>query len=165
MAGRPPKPTALKLVTGNPGKRALNKNEPDPTYLEDLTPPAWLSQAAREVWQEIAPKLAKVNLLTEIDVYLLAMGCTAISQYQRAVKCAGADLVKSKCDTDEDGKTVTAGEHVNPWLIVQSMAFKQSSAVFQQFGMSPAARTRIAINPQGDLFGNEKENKAFGYVR
>ena len=28
--GRKPKPTALKLLEGNPSRRALNKNEPQP---------------------------------------------------------------------------------------------------------------------------------------
>ena len=30
MAGRKPKPTALKELEGNPGKRKLNKKEPIP---------------------------------------------------------------------------------------------------------------------------------------
>lgn len=30
MAGRKPKPTALKKLEGNPGKRKLNKKEPIP---------------------------------------------------------------------------------------------------------------------------------------
>lgn len=30
MAGRKPKPTAVKKLEGNPGKRKLNKNEPVP---------------------------------------------------------------------------------------------------------------------------------------
>jgi len=163
MPGRPPIPTVLKLVTGNPGKRALNKQEPDPTYLDDLTPPAWLCPAAKKVWLDLAPKLQTAKLLTEIDVQLLAMGCVSIAQYRRAVKTAGVDLVRSKNVVDDDGKLISTGEHINPWLIVQSMSFKQAMAVFQQFGMSPAARTRIAINPQGDLFDNG--NKVASYIR
>ena len=30
MAGRKPKPTAMKNLEGNPGKRKLNKDEPVP---------------------------------------------------------------------------------------------------------------------------------------
>lgn len=149
---RPPKPTALKLVTGNPGKRALNKQEPDPTYLQDLTPPDWLDQAAAQVWNEVAPNLRAAKVLTVMDVQALAMGCIAIAQYRRAVKRTGDNLVKSKVIEGEDGQPVETGEQVNPWFIVQSMSFKQAMAVFQQFGMSPAARTRIAVQPQGDLF-------------
>jgi hypothetical protein len=39
--GRPPKPTALKLMTGNPGRRPLPKDEPAPPK-GDVLAPAWL---------------------------------------------------------------------------------------------------------------------------
>ena len=155
---RPTKPTALKLVTGNPGKRALNKQEPDPDYLCDLTPPAWLDAGAADVWNDIAPKLRAAKVLTEIDVQLLAMGCISIAQYRQAVKRTGESLVKAKIIESEDGKAIESGEQINPWFIVQSMSFKQASAVFKEFGMSPAARTRIAVQPQGDLFAEKGSN-------
>lgn len=162
MAGRP-KPTALKLVQGNPGKRALNQHEPDPEYLDDLTAPAHLSTAAAKVWDEMAPSLRKARLLTQVDVFALECMCNSLAQYRVAVANLGDDLVKSKHAEDEEGNAVQVGEHVNPWLIVQSMSFKQAMAMFQQFGMSPAARTRVAVNPQGDLFGNgDKAASYFG---
>lgn len=160
---RPPKPTALKLVQGNKGKRALNKSEPDPEYLSDLSAPEYLSAAAAKVWNEVVPNLRSALLLTKVDVPMLSMGCAAIAQYRTAAAMADGALIKSKMVQPEDGgDPVAVGEHVNPWLIVQSMSFKQAMAVFQQFGMSPAARTRISVNPQGDLFGNG-ENKAASY--
>lgn len=150
------KPTNLKLIEGNKGKRGLNKREPDPEYLNDLTAPDYLSAAAKEVWDEVAPNLRKAMLLTTIDVQTLAMGCNAIAQYRMAAKKLGDNLVKAKMvePLEGDGPAAATGEHVNPWLIVQSMSFKQAMAVFMQFGMSPAARARVSINPQGDLFGN-----------
>lgn len=163
MAGRPPKPAALKLVSGNPGKRAINKQEPDPDYLNDLMAPDWLPTSAKLVWDEVAPKLRRAMLLTEVDVQMLAMGCVSIAHYRKAVAKAGDALVKCKVVEDDEGRPVETGEHVNPWLIVQSMSFKQASAIFQQFGMSPAARTRIAVQPQGDLFGNQGKKASGGY--
>lgn len=165
MAGRPPKPTALKVIQGNPGKRALTKQEPDPVYLADLEAPAWLHPSAKAVWDEVAPQLSRAKLLTEVDVQTLAMGCVAIAQYRHAAKVTGEELIKSKIVVDDEGKPVEAGEYINPWMLVQSMSFKQAMQVFQQFGMSPAARTRIAIQPQGDLFGNGQESKASGYFK
>jgi P27 family predicted phage terminase small subunit len=153
---RPPKPTALKLVAGNPGKRALNKQEPDPAYLQDLTPPTWLSAAAKIVWSEMAPMAAANRLLTEVDVQAFAMGCVAIAEYRRASLRVEADgSVKAKNATDEEGNVVQVGEHLNPWAGAQSMYFKQAMQLFDKFGMTPQARTRIAVQPQGDLFGNQ----------
>lgn len=152
---RPPKPTALKLVEGNKGKRALSKSEPDPEYLNDLTAPDYLSDSAAKVWDEVVQNLRNARMLTKVDVPMLAMGCTAIAQYRTAARKADDNLVKSKIIAGDEGQPVETGEHVNPWLIVQSMSFKQAMAVFQQFGMSPAARTRISVNPQGELFGDK----------
>lgn len=152
MQGRTTKPTALKVIEGNKGKRGINKQEPDPEYLVDLTPPAWLSEDAKRVWDEVAPNLSKAKLLTCVDVELLAQGCVGIANFRKAHAMASGDQMISA------GLT---GKYVNPWLVVQSMSFKQSMKVFEQFGMSPAARTRIAIQPQGDLFGDTTKGKNY----
>jgi P27 family predicted phage terminase small subunit len=155
------KPTNIKVLEGNKGKRPLNKQEPDPEYLEDLTAPDYLSDEAKKIWDDVAPNLRKAMLLTIVDVQMLAMGCTAIAQYRIASRMASDNLVKAKMvEPEKGGEAVPTGEHVNPWLIVQSMCFKQAMAMFMQFGMSPAARARISINPQGDLFGNAQGKEA-----
>ena len=161
MAGRHPTPTALKVVNGNPGKRKLNKNEPDPAYLNDLTPPEWLPDLAKGVWNEIVPHLRLARMLSTVDVPMLSKGCVAIAQYRHATRMLGEQLV-IECGKVEEGDAPKAAQ-LNQWMVAQSMAFKQAMAVFQQFGMSPAARTRIAIQPQGDLFGGIKENAGQGY--
>lgn len=152
------------MIEGNRGKRATSKQEPDPEYLQDLTPPPWLDAKAADVWAEVAPHLARAKLLTHVDVVPLAMGCVAIAQYRLAVGRIGDDLVRAKRVEGDMGGIVEVGEHVNPWMMVQSMSYKQAMGVFAQFGMTPAARTRIAVNPQGDLFENGgKGSKTAGY--
>jgi len=39
MRGPPPKPTYLRILEGNPSKRPLNRNEPQPPPVETLDPP------------------------------------------------------------------------------------------------------------------------------
>lgn len=156
MAGRPPKPTALKVLEGNRGKRAIPAQEPDPDYLQDLTAPSWLARVpgAVEVWDELAQPLRDAKLLTRVDVTALSQLAVSIAQYRRAATQTGENLIKAKMVENDEGDLVPAGEHINPWMLVQSMSFKQANVLMQQFGMTPAARTRVAINPQGDLFGN-----------
>lgn len=164
MAGRTPKPSSLRLVEGNRGKRRLNKQEPDPAYLADLVAPAWLPAATRVVWDEIVPHLRAAKMLTTIDVPMLEKGCVAIAQYRHATKMLGDSLVLDAESVEESGvKVVTKAATLNQWMVAQSMSFKQAMAVLQQFGMSPAARTRIAIQPQGDLFGNDVQKAASAY--
>lgn len=161
MAGRPPKPTSLKLVQGNPGKRALNKQEPDPDYLADLTPPSWLTDAAADVWVEEAPKFRAARLLTECDVLAFAALCQAAADYRRATLKTGDADVKVKLRETEDGDVVETGEHLNPWAMVKSMSFKQLMVGLEKFGGTPQARTRLAVQPQGSLFDDDKASKYF----
>ncbi len=153
MAGRPRKPTQLKAVEGNRGKRAINHQEPDPDYLVDLNAPSHLSKGAVVIWDEVAPKLRDARLLTEIDVSVLCMACESLSSYRMAVEqCADNPLVDS---------ANTGGKVLSQWKIVEAMSFKQAMSALQQLGMSPAARTRVSINPQQELF--PRENGA-GYL-
>lgn len=43
-SGRRPKPTARKELAGNPGKRALNKEEPVFTPINGVSPPDWFNE-------------------------------------------------------------------------------------------------------------------------
>ena len=66
MAGRRPKPTAMKKLEGNPGKRKLNMVEPMP---EKGMPecPKWLLPEAKVEWSRLCQKLSEKGVLTEID--------------------------------------------------------------------------------------------------
>lgn len=63
MAGRPPKPTKLKLLDGNPGRR------PIPVETEVATgvavKPAWVAidPSWSAVWDELAPQRTEMDLL------------------------------------------------------------------------------------------------------
>jgi hypothetical protein len=72
-AGRKPKPASLKLITGNPGKHPLNKNEPNPK--REIPPcPDFLQGEARKTWHKVAKKLFRIGLLTELDDLALDTG-------------------------------------------------------------------------------------------
>lgn len=145
---------------GNPGKRASAKGEPDPDYLADLTPPDWLSDGAREVWQQEAPKFRKARLLTEIDVMAFAALCQSAADYRRAVRKTGEDDVKCKYAEDEEGEVRAVGEHLNPWAMVKSMSNKQLGMWLGKFGGTPQDRTRVEVNPQASLFGDDGKKPA-----
>lgn len=145
---------------GNPGKRALASHEPDPTYLQDLTPPEWLSEGARAVWLAEAPKFRRAYLLTEIDVMAFAALCQAAADYRRAVAKTGDDDVKCKYSKDEEGNVRAVGEHLNPWAMVKSMSSKQLGMWLGKFGGTPQDRTRVETNPQASLFGDDGKKPA-----
>lgn len=76
MRGRKPKPTRLKIITGNPGKHRLNGDEPRPEPVVPDCPPE-LSPAAQRQWQRLTGELAKLRVLTALDRAALAAYCGA----------------------------------------------------------------------------------------
>src|SRR5579871_6201204 len=88
--GRPRKPSRLKALAGNPGRRPLRENEVQPRA---VTPrmPAWLSSEAKRAWARIVPKLAALKLLTHLDCDMLAALCTAQGELEIATRALDAD--------------------------------------------------------------------------
>jgi P27 family predicted phage terminase small subunit len=149
---RPSKPTQLKVIEGNKGKRANNTNEIQPAFLNDLAAPDWLPANAKLVWDELAPELRKNRVLTVMDVHALEQGCVAIANWREITLELNGDY------------TVNSGKSLNQLMIAQSMMFKQAQSVMQQFGMTPVARSKVMIDPQGDLFDGNKKTKGQSYL-
>lgn len=82
MAGRRPKPTRLKLVTGNPGKRALPDNEPTPPAGAVIRP-AFLKYRAAELWDERSPIFLAMGTLTVADADNFAAWCVLMAEFEK----------------------------------------------------------------------------------
>ena len=81
--GRRPKPTALKKLEGNPGKRPLNELEPVPPVVS-LRCPNYLLPEARKEWRRLAPILMNLGLLTAADAVPFAGYCQAYARWREA---------------------------------------------------------------------------------
>ena len=140
--GPTPKPTALKVLQGNPGKRALPKGEPKPDSGRLPSAPRWLSDEAKREWKRLAPRLHAVGLLTEVDGLALAMLCEAFAQYMAAktvVDSEGMLLVSEKGNSYQ---------HPAAGLMTQARGELMKWA--REFGMTPAARSRISVQAADD---------------
>lgn len=82
--GRKPKPTKLKELNGNAGKRALNKNEPQFDKIMNIEPPKWLEPLAVEMWQRVIPQLCANDLLTVGYLHNVEAFCTAYARWRQA---------------------------------------------------------------------------------
>ena len=71
MRGRRPKPTRLKQLTGNPGKRPLNENEPKPEPNIPECPPE-LGPLAQREWNRLVGELGPLRILTHLGRGALA---------------------------------------------------------------------------------------------
>lgn len=158
--GRPAVPDAIKKATGNPGKRG-SKTTADPELLADLSPPVWLSEAAKEIWNQEAPKFRTALLLTVLDVPAFAAMCQAQADYRAHVaKCQKEGEVWTKDQTDKDGNKVNSQAYMSPWAQLKSMSFKQMFKAMEKFGATPADRARVEVNPQMTLFPSALDKKS-----
>ncbi len=137
-AGRKPKPTALRLITGNPGHRPINRNEPKPKPV--LLPcPEFVQGEARKAWDKVAKKLHKVGLLTEIDDMALAILCQSWAEY--------LDAAAQLQETGMLVKSPNGYLMMNPSLAILNQAVKKVRALLAEFGMTPGSRSRIHAAP------------------
>jgi P27 family predicted phage terminase small subunit len=136
------KPTALKVLEGNRGKRPLNGNEPKPK-LEIPPPPAELSEDARIEWDYISGRLYAVGCLTEVDRGVLAAYCQAYGRWVQAERALNAC---ARFDTASSGLLVkhdNGSYYANPLVAIANNAMKDMVKYSIEFGMTPSARSRI----------------------
>lgn len=79
--GRKPKPTAVKQLEGNPGKRQLNANEPKPAARAPSCP-KWLEDDAKKEWRRLAKQMEQLGILTEVDMAAFAGYCQAYARWK-----------------------------------------------------------------------------------
>ena len=122
MRGRKPKPTVLKLITGNPGKRPLNKQEPkvEPVTGE-IKPPEHLKGAAVEEWNIQIAYLTKNGVIGANELSILADYCYL---YGKFVQYAAV------------------GETMNAALIGQMRGLRA------ELGIGPSVRSKIKTGKQ-----------------
>lgn len=142
MRGRKPKPTVLKSLEGNPGKRRRNDREPKPP---DGLPecPEFLDGEGRAEWFRIVPVLQEMGLLTKADRSALSAYCVA---YGRWIKAEG--LVKKY------GEIVKSPEKnfpmKSPYLTVADQALETMRKLMVEFGLTPSSRSRIRVPESGN---------------
>ncbi|MCZ8518874.1 phage terminase small subunit P27 family [Paenibacillus caseinilyticus] len=148
--GRPPKPTHLKVLTGNPGKRPLNENEPKPKPIAPKCP-SWLDSEAKKEWKRVAPELEKLGLLTVVDGATFAAYCQSWSLYHSAQRAVIAWQKKYKKLTMTYTNTLGAENEVPiPEIAIAEKALKQVKAFCTEFGLTPSARGRMRLPSGGE---------------
>jgi P27 family predicted phage terminase small subunit len=141
--GRPPKPTKLKILQGNPGKRALPKNEPQPPA-SDGEAPDWLEGRPREAWDWLAPMLGDMKVLTEADKHALALLCDVYAEYialRRVIQNRG----RVYTTTTAQGDTMI---RPRPEVAMISDAWRRIHRMMVEFGMTPSARSKVTRLPE-----------------
>jgi P27 family predicted phage terminase small subunit len=142
------KPTKIKRLEGNPGQYPLNEREPEPTL--GCEPPSWLAPGAIAEWRRVYPELESLGLVTVVDQAALACWCVAVDNLARAT----AALAPTEDNPRPEIQIAPSGyECVSGAELMRRQAMKDIRAFCQEFGFSPAARSRVSVpsKPQDDL--------------
>lgn len=131
------KPTALKILQGNPGGHSLPKHEPKPVV--GLPKPIELKPYEAEMWDYLAPRFIKQGVATENDAHAMWLLCQTYGLYREA--CDQFDEQRK----DFDGKPilVSMSGKRNPLLNVINDLRADLMKLMAQFGLTPASRAGV----------------------
>ena len=145
--GRKPKPTAIKVLEENPGKRELNLLEPIPPK-GDLTCPDWLEDEAKAEWERLAPSLEAMGVLTTADLMAFAGYCQAYARWREAEEFISRH--------GSIFQTPSGYVQQVPQVSIAQQNLRIMQSFCSEFGLTPATRSRIiAANGGNDAASDD----------
>lgn len=134
--GRPPKPTAVKKLAGNPGKRPLNEAEPDFRKYRNAPPaPASLDEIGAAKWKVIASELTAQGILASTDLHNLEAFCEAYSRWHQAAEIVKRDGITYIDDNGYPKK--------HPANTIAAEAIRAMVTLGGSLGLDPSSRSRL----------------------
>ena len=146
MKGRKPKDLAMKLLTGNPGKRSSSSviDSDAPFVCAKLKKPKGLDEYASKEWARIVSTLAPI--LSPASAGMVLVAVDAFSQMRRAAAVldkAGSDFYET---TGKSGTMLR--EH--PAVGMRDRARTAYHRALAELGASPVAHGRVKSLPKNN---------------
>lgn len=145
-------PAAAHVASGN--KSMLSKVELEARQAaedaikpasDNIVRPTWLDPIGRKMWEDINGELTVTGLITNVDVYALAIACDAYSKYVKASK----SIKKDGLVLEYKNSIGAVNKVANPNVAIAQKYATQFKSFCSEFGLSPAARARLA-KPKDD---------------
>lgn len=137
-AGRPAKPTKLKLLHGddkkNPGR--VNRSEPLPAD-DHVAPTEELAGEALEAWDRIAPDLIRKGVLTPWDAQAFTTYCQTVAHYREASRCLAVEGYTAR--------GAAGGVIKSPYWQIMRDAIAVMTTIGGRFGLTPSDRAQLSI--------------------
>ena len=143
MGARGPnkKPTNLKIIQGNPGRKPLNNDVKFDTDENIPKPLVHLDREAKKEWKRLAPILHNAGMLTEGDLAAFGAYCSAYSSWRTAEKRLQAKL--SENGGDITFETDKGYQQQIPEIGIVNQARQIMIKMAREFGLTPSARAGI----------------------
>ena len=143
IMGRPPKPTAIRVLEGNRSKTPLNEREPRPRTTR-VHCPTWLDVEAKREWRRVIPELKRLGLMTIVDVAALAGYCQAYSRWQQAERVLTEKGLTMEIETKGGGMY----EQQRPEVSIAQKYYALMMSTAAKFGFEPSSRSRLSVPGQ-----------------
>jgi P27 family predicted phage terminase small subunit len=133
--GRPPKPTVLKKLAGNPGKRPLNEVEPKPAGTLPPMDQLLLGDIGQRAWIHLKVELEPLGLATAADAYTLGLLCYHLEMAHEASLEVALNGITLKDRYEK--------RYRNPADAAQTQHSQAYLRLMGEFGLSPSSRSRL----------------------
>lgn len=137
--GPAPKPTNIKILEGNRGKRKLDPSSETNLPVEAPRKPEDLNEEASKIWDEMVEIGVEMGVLTKADGQILEVYCR-----EKSV------LLQAERDLEDNGelyKRTSEGEiyGAHPATLIRDKAIKNLKGMLAELGFSPSSRTRVKV--------------------
>ena len=142
--GPKPKSAKLKVIEGNPGKRALPKNELEPPVTRP-EPPLHLNSYAVSEWYRVVDIMFAQGMVTDLDVVTLGAYCSAYGEWRLAEeemkKVGKNNPLSAILQITKNGNVIK-----NQLACVARTARADAVRYGEMLGFSISARARLALD-------------------
>jgi len=154
MSKRPYKPTELKVLEGNRGKRKIPTDEPKPkpVLLDEVLSHFHEDSEERKVAERLAPILINMGVLTSADIDTFWIVClararlTAITEF---IRNENKSLVQVAEKPSADGKHFNEYKP-SPYVTMEKQYFEIFRKFAKEFGLTPVGRIGLSVKKPKD---------------
>ena len=146
MAGRKKTPDHLKLVKGTAQKCRMNPEAPA-ANVGVATAPAWLSERAAELFDQISATLLGMGIASPDDQHVLSLAASRIEEVEI--------LTAVIEDAGRTYQTEAGLWKARPEVPMRNEAMRHDQSLLAEFGLTPAARSKVSA-------GKPAEKNPFG---
>ena len=145
--GRRAEPAQAKVLKGNFRGDRHSHGPAVPLGIPKC--PVWLPAAAKRYWKEIAPRLEQAGLISLLDGAAFAVHCDSLGKYEEVTR--QLKTLEDMLDETPQGYQV---QHA--LFTIRNKLWDQVLRSAQEFGLSPAARSKVKEVAQQQLpLGND----------
>lgn len=154
MRGRKPTPTVLRILRGNPSKRRLNVDEPQPEDLSQSCPEELVDDLARKEWLRTIVPAISTRQITAADRTMAIAHCELWATWRDQLVAAS-----------KHQHVVAVGKNnypmPNPARGMANKTLMMLAKVDAELGLSPTSRSRVTKG-KGSSTPDKRMERFFG---